>query len=88
MSDAQITIPVDAIAALENGNKIEAIKITRMKNKLGLKESKDAVEDYLDKNPAIQERFQAASASSGNGLLYVLILAAAALAFLYFTGKL
>lgn len=88
MNNANITISVDAIAALERGQKIEAIKITRMKNGLGLKESKDAVEAYLENNPALSERFKLASSSGGNGMLYVLILAAAALAYLYSTGKL
>ncbi len=88
MSNADIIIPVDAIAALEHGNKIEAIKITRMQNGLGLKESKDAIEAYLDRNPALNERFKLASSSGGNGMLYVLILGAAALAYLYVTGQL
>ena len=88
MSNADITIPVDAIAALEQGNKIEAIKITRMQNGLGLKESKDAVEAYLERNPALNERFKLASSSDGNGMIYVLILGVAALAYLFLTGKL
>lgn len=41
----------EAIAALGRGNKIEAIKITREKNGLGLKEAKDVVEAYAKSNP-------------------------------------
>ena len=34
-------------AALRHGNKIEAIKIVRGERNIGLKEAKDAVENYV-----------------------------------------
>ena len=37
-------LPADVIAALQRGNKIEAIKRLRQASGLGLKEAKDAVE--------------------------------------------
>jgi ribosomal protein L7/L12 len=40
------TLPQEAIAALESGNVIEAIKIVRERTGLGLKEAKEAVEAY------------------------------------------
>jgi len=37
-------LPPDVLAALQRGNKIEAIKLMRQLTGLGLKEAKDAVE--------------------------------------------
>lgn len=37
-------LPPDVLAALQRGNKIEAIKLMRQATGLGLKEAKDAVE--------------------------------------------
>lgn len=42
-----VALPPDAIAAAYRGNLIEAIKITREKTGVGLKEAKDAVEAHL-----------------------------------------
>lgn len=54
----------EAVAALRRGNKIEAIKITREKQRLGLKEAKDAVEAYAEKN-SIEVRGISAGSSGG-----------------------
>jgi ribosomal protein L7/L12 len=43
--------PVAAVASLQAGNKIEAIKIVREAQGIGLKEAKDAVEEYLSRHP-------------------------------------
>lgn len=39
-------LPFAAISAIENGKKLEAIKIVREETGLGLKEAKDLVEQY------------------------------------------
>lgn len=57
----QSTLPTEAIAALENGNMIEAIKITRAKTGLGLKEAKEAVEAHADKRPVVATQRQDAA---------------------------
>lgn len=44
-------VPAEAITALERGNLIEAVKITRERNGIGLKESKDAIDSYIKANP-------------------------------------
>lgn len=44
-------VPAEAITALESGNLIEAVKITRERNGIGLKESKDAVDAFIKANP-------------------------------------
>lgn len=48
------TVPMDARQALLRGNKIEAIKLTRMATGLGLKESKDLVEATVAADPQLQ----------------------------------
>jgi len=74
MNPHREAIPEGAIAALENGKKIEAIKLTRQATGMHLKESKEAVELYIESNPALSEKFRA---RSGWPLL-LLVLAAAA----------
>ncbi|MBI2428318.1 MAG: ribosomal protein L7/L12, partial [Ignavibacteriales bacterium] len=59
MNNTHVEIPSEAIAALEKGNKIEAIKIVRIAKNLDLKDSKDLVESYLGSNPVFEQRFQA-----------------------------
>jgi len=49
-----------AISALHRANKIEAIKVLREEQGIGLKEAKDAVEEYLRTQPALQATFAAA----------------------------
>lgn len=56
----QTTLSAEAIAALENGNVIEAIKITREKTGLGLKEAKDAVEAHGGRRPVAAPQEDAA----------------------------
>lgn len=58
MNSPSQTIPENAIAALRSGNKIEAIKITRAETGMHLKESKEAVELYIESVPALNERFK------------------------------
>lgn len=66
-------IPVAAIAAIEKGNKIEAIRIIREETGLGLKESKELVENYIRTNPAIQSRFQARQRESLQNIRWLII---------------
>lgn len=69
-----------AIAALQQGNKIEAIKITRQDRDLGLKEAKDLVDDYVRHDPAIATALaQANSEGKRNVLVWLLVLIVAAL---------
>ncbi len=75
-----------AVAALEQGNTIEAIKIVRLERGLGLKESKDLVDAYLKSRPDLQRRLEAAQAEARQGfvrwLVIFLALAAVAVYFL------
>ena len=70
-------IPEQAIAALRQGQKIEAIKLTREATSMGLKESKEAVEAYLDSNRGVRESFDSAQTPLVSGSLLSLVTAAA-----------
>ena len=56
-------LPADALAALHEGRKIDAIKILREQRGLGLKEAKDEVDAYLRDHPEL-----ASLQSSGSAL--------------------
>ncbi|WP_109440809.1 ribosomal protein L7/L12 [Acinetobacter haemolyticus] len=51
-------IPSEALQMLRDGQLIQAIKITREKTGLGLKESKDLIDQYLNEHPQEQTRIQ------------------------------
>lgn len=81
-------LPMEAVTALEKGNKIEAIKIVRAAHNLDLKDSKDAVELYLKNNPALEQRFnEIQKESSSRVLFWVMVFIFAVAAYLFFTGK-
>jgi len=65
-------IPPDAIVALQRGDKIEAIKLTRAHAGLGLKEAKDEVDAYIASQPQLQETFAAQQTSRRGGCLTTL----------------
>lgn len=46
-------LPPDAVAALNAGRKIEAIKIVRERQGIGLKEAKELVDSYVAVHPEI-----------------------------------
>ena len=46
MSELDQGLPPEVVAALERGQKIEAIKLLRGLKGMGLKEAKEAVDDY------------------------------------------
>ena len=77
-----------AISALHHGNKIEAIKIVRKEQNIGLKEAKDVVEDYLRSQPALQSSLAAAQAeATRSGLIWLATLVGLALFAYYFLTK-
>jgi hypothetical protein len=82
--------PPAAVAALEQGNIIEAIKIVRLERGLGLKESKDQVDAYLKSRPDLQRRLEAAQAEARQGFvrwLVTFLALAAAAAYFVVRGK-
>jgi CHASE3 domain sensor protein len=83
--EQKTTIPQDAVAALHRGNKIEAIKLVREAQGIGLKEAKDLVEQFLRTDQAVQASFAQMRAQSGGSSLrwWVIVIGIAALV-LYF----
>ena len=69
-----IEIPHEALDALRAGRLIDAIKITREKTGLGLKESKDLVERYLKEHPQEQALIQEQLAQRSRGGIQIFIL--------------
>lgn len=62
------SLPPQAIAALQRGNMIEAIKHTRGGANMGLKETRDTVMTFLERNPHIKQQFQTAAGNKSINL--------------------
>lgn len=81
---AASALSVAAISALQHGNKIEAIKITRMERNIGLKEAKDAVEDCVRNTPSLQASLAATQAGTSRTALRWLALLVGVATIAYF----
>lgn len=57
MDSTAQSIPPEAIAALESGNKVEAIKHVRTGNNFSLKEAKDFIDTYVEKTPEVKTQY-------------------------------
>jgi ribosomal protein L7/L12 len=81
--------PSAAIAALQKGNKIEAIKIVRVERNLGLKEAKDCVEDYVRRDPPLKRKMEEVQAEAQKGFVFwlVVLLALGAAVYYFLAGK-
>ena len=88
MSEPSQELPIDAIAALHRGSKIDAIKCARVASGTGLKEAKDIVEHYIEMHPDIKSRMVAANMESAKISLrwLVIIAVVGAAAFYFMTG--
>lgn len=79
-----IELPVEALAALQTGNKIEAIKMVRVAHRLDLKDAKDLVDRYVAAQPGLQRQMTAAGAEQGRKLVFAAVVAIAIGAAMYF----
>jgi hypothetical protein len=70
-------LPVAAIAALQEGNKIRAIKLVREAQGLGLKEANDEVSAYIASQPELREKFAAIAARGRRGCLMTIAIVVA-----------
>jgi len=84
MNDTNHDLPAEAIAALERGSKIDAIKCVRMSSGVGLKEAKEMVEEFIERSPDVKMRMDAVNAESAAGVLRWLIPIAAMAVAVYF----
>ena len=81
-------LPAEAVAALQRGNKIEAIKIVRMERKIDLKDAKDTVEAYVASQPALQASMTKAERVGTAALLrWVVIIVLAGLIAYHLLAK-
>lgn len=82
-------LPVAAISALQNGHLIEAIRAYREHSGSGLKDAKEAVEQYLERTPHVHQQFRDAAKRRGapaRRLLWVLMIIGLVV-FIYFTYR-
>ena len=79
--------PAAAIAALQAGDKIGAIKIVRQERGTDLKDSKDIVEAYVRSQPALQAEVDAANKRTHGKLLNWLALLVLGAVLAYFFLK-
>ena len=86
-AQSKATLSAAAVAALHQGNKVEAIKLVRAERGIGLKEAKDLVDAYLESNLAVKASYAATSAQSARKGLWWLavIIAGAILAYILLT---
>lgn len=83
MENKDYKIPDTARAALERGNKIEAIKLSREAFNLGLQEAKELVESHLAADQGLNMRYLSESKKNSSGCLPLIavILGLAAIMF-------
>jgi len=75
-------IPPEALTVLREGQLIDAIKITREQTGLGLKESKDLIDQYLQQHPQEQARVKEQLAQKSRGGIKVIVFIIVILAVL------
>ncbi len=74
-----------AVTALWKGQVIEAIKLVRLEQNIGLNEAKDLIDTYLRSQPALKDQIDEAQADAREGLLrwlMFLLIGGAGLAYL------
>ena len=71
--NTEIELPADVIAEIQAKRKVNAIKLLRTHQGIGLKEAKQIVDAYTDKNPP-SSRLKAPESEGGVGRLLILIL--------------
>jgi Ribosomal protein L7/L12 C-terminal domain len=65
MATSSQLLPDAAVSALHQGQKIQAIRIVRTENSLGLREAKDLVDAYIAGTPELDAKFPARSGMPG-----------------------
>ena len=89
-TDRPSELPQAVIDYLWRGQTIEAIKLLRTQRKIGLKDAKDLVDDYVSSQPSLQQKMEKTQAEAKQILLRILIwltIVAAGTAFVYFQGQ-
>src|SRR5207247_788457 len=71
-TDPGTPLPADVVAAIQQGDKIDAIKRLRAVRGLDLKEAKDIVDAYVRRDPLLARKYQN-QAANARPLLWLLI---------------
>ena len=88
MAERSEALPPEAVAALQQGNKIEAIKLVREAQKLDLKDAKDKVDAYVKNDPVLQQKFASAQAETKGSLVrWLIIIAVGILGYYFFVAR-
>ena len=66
-------LPKEAIEALWQGNVIEAIKVVRLEQNVGLKEAKEQVDAYIGSQPALKKKLDQMLATANKRMVRWLI---------------
>lgn len=74
MNSQNISIPSDAISALEDGNKVEAVRIIRDTAWVTLKQANLAADAFLEANPAIKTKYLDSQSKAWTGFIYFVSL--------------
>jgi len=81
-------LPLAAVAALQSGKFVEAVRIVRETRRVGLKDAKEAVDRYIASEPLLRSRIEAGRAERRrNALLWGIALALIAGLVVYALAK-
>ncbi len=67
-------LPDQAVAALKSGRKIEAIKIVRETQGVGLKEAKEAIDWHIGSNPGAYPACEQSELTGGLWIFLVILI--------------
>ena len=82
-------LPKAAVEALWHGNVIEAIKVVRQEQGIGLKDAKDSVDAYIASQPALKKKMDQVLATAQQRFIRWLVgfvILAAGVAYLVIRG--
>jgi len=70
-----LTVPPEAVRALANGNKVEAIKLVREAHKVDLKTAKMVVDSYAELHPELKSMSAGRDPSRQGWLVWFIVAA-------------
>ena len=80
--NTEVELPADVVAELEANRKVTAIKLLRNHQKIGLKEARKRVDDYLQQHPP-SSSLRVPESDSGIGRIVILIFGVAIIYAIY-----
>lgn len=74
MSLQNVSIPSEAISALESGNKVEAARIIRDESWITLKQASNLADAFLEANPDVKAKYLDQQDKNWSGFVYFVAL--------------